>query len=121
MIQVDPELRDIIAIEQAYVDRPRGKLSCAWRRLTSDGYIVLRLPDGRRVSEHRWLMSQHLQRPLLPGEQVHHRNGNRSDNRIENLEVVELGNHQRLHAALNRARTKVAPADRARIVGRIVP
>lgn len=60
-----------------------------WRYVDRKGYVYLTLPGDRKrqVLEHRYVMEQRLGRPLWPDESVHHKNGNRADNRPENLEL----------------------------------
>ncbi|WP_406123048.1 HNH endonuclease [Streptomyces canus] len=62
--------------------RPLGS-----RYTTTDGYVMVKVDRRKSVGEHRVVMEQHLGRPLLKGETVHHINGVRDDNRLENLEL----------------------------------
>lgn len=56
------------------------------RYVNEAGYVNVR-HEGRIIAEHRVIMASILGRPLRRGESVHHRNGDRSDNRPENLEL----------------------------------
>jgi hypothetical protein len=60
-------------------------------------YRQIKTPDGRRLLEHRWVMEQHLGRPLRRSEQVHHINHDRLDNQIDNLELVSSAEHAMRH------------------------
>jgi len=74
------------------------------RKRHSGGYIVIRdfrYPPSISKSyilEHRFVMEQYLGRPIKKGEIIHHINGKRDDNRIENLKLIcNVGTHRTIH------------------------
>ena len=64
-----------------------------------DGYRIVKQPThpfadkNGYVREHRLVMEQKIGRYLRPDEMIHHINGNRKDNRLENLEITNRTNH----------------------------
>jgi transposase-like protein len=107
------EARGQKAKEEGMVKGGDGRFRKA-RLISGDGRWMIQVPrgykgktyiGGRYVYEHRYLMEQKLGRLLRPGEVVHHRNGDRLDNRMENLEILEHRIHSRHHASEQRINT----------------
>jgi DNA invertase Pin-like site-specific DNA recombinase len=53
--------------------------------------------NGKKMDEHRYIMEQYLGRPLLRDEVVHHKDGDKTNNDIENLELMSLSERSRQH------------------------
>lgn len=69
------------------------------RSLTGDGYIRLCVQgEDRYVREHRKVMEDCIGRKLERREHVHHKNGNKTDNRLENLQIMDICEHGSLHS-----------------------
>jgi hypothetical protein len=73
------------------------------RTVASHGYVLIRRPDHPRadvrgyVYEHILVAEENLRRPIEKGEEVHHINEDRADNRWENLEVTASRAEHRVH------------------------
>lgn len=82
-----------IPLDDPFVKRKDGEGSIdkqGYKTITKRGHPNQMDKNGR-IREHVFVMSEHLKRPLKKGESVHHKNGDRLDNNIENLELWVVG------------------------------
>lgn len=90
------------------------------RTVASSGYVLLRVGTDHHLAdvrgyayEHRVIAEKKIGRRLKPGEQVHHRNRVRDDNRPENLEVAKsLAHHRVLHRTTGKGRRRPGELNR---------
>jgi len=90
------QCRSGIIDEQGRVLRDFKKRARKGRWAGREGYVLVPAPDGHpharvdgSILEHRLVMEQHLGRPLEEHEIVHHKDGKRWNNYIENLELMD--------------------------------
>lgn len=85
-------------VTKEFVTWREGEDHYAWkgRLIDKDGYILVHVkghPNARKhthyILEHRLVMEEALGRTLLPNEVVHHRDGNKQNNALENLQLFD--------------------------------
>ena len=85
----------------------KGKQSAGWKggkAIHTSGYINIYNPEHPNANnagyifEHRLLMSEYLGRPLTKYEIIHHINGKKTDNRLENLFLENRNTHKTKYA-----------------------
>ena len=68
--------------------------SKGWVAKNGYRYVAVR---GKHTLEHRFVVEKYYGIKLKPNQVVHHKNHNRTDNRIENLEILDKSIHARMH------------------------
>lgn len=95
-----PSEQCIRAMTKAHRGR-KGFNNKGGKIVDAHGYVLIWNVDKQRYErEHRVVMSKHIGRELTDDEDVHHINFDKSDNRIENLQVLSRKEHSILHEKL---------------------
>lgn len=106
--KIDKRCNRCIVKAQRGKDHPNWKGGC----INIRGYRIILIPSTDKyaqsgytrngvgyteIAEHRYIMAKYLKRNLKFDDDVHHINGNKSDNRIKNLKLLSKSAHAKLH------------------------
>lgn len=83
-------------------DPPRKGTGAPYR-ISYGGYVVI-MVGGKECYQHRVVMEAALKRKLRPDEHVHHKDGDKQNNSLDNLEVLLAADHHREHLTSERAK-----------------
>lgn len=87
--------------EHGFKVRGRGeakRINALGRIVGRHQYLAIKTGESRHGKMlHRYLMEQRIGRELERGEVVHHINGDKRDNRLENLQLMTNSEHMKLH------------------------
>jgi hypothetical protein len=87
----------------------KGKLHRNWKggRYEHKGYVYILKPDHPQadntgyIPEHRWIYEQYYNVCILPWIEIHHINGVKNDNRIENIITVDRKQHRQFDKVID--------------------
>lgn len=95
-----------------YKGRKKGSKNKKLKRVMSRGYVHIFKPDhieamkNGYVREHRMVVSDYIGRKLKKDEEIHHINGIKSDNRLENLQIISKVEHAKISNPLGSKRLR---------------
>jgi hypothetical protein len=104
--QIPYKIKVLVAEYYAYkrLERLKGNLSHSnyskypYKGIEDNGYVMLYTPSFTpAISEHRMVVQEHLGRKLFSSEIVHHKDYNKANNDINNLQVVSRMEHIAIH------------------------